>query len=81
MFKAKLGSSPTIINDIFQTRECCYNLRTKNQFKSHCAKTVHNGTESLSFLGPKLWAILPQEYKDIDNLIEFKTKLKTWVRG
>ena len=29
--------------------------------------------------GPKLWAIHPQEYKDIDNLTEFKTKIKTWV--
>ena len=56
---------------IFQTRECKYNLRTKRQFKSHCVKTVPYGTESLSFLCPKLWAILPQEYKDIDNLTEF----------
>ena len=80
MFKTKLEISPTIINDIFQTRECNYNLRTKRQFKSHCVKTVHYGTASLSFLGRKLWAILPQEYKDIDNLTEFKTKIKTWVR-
>ena len=65
MFKTNLGISPTIINDIFQTRECNYNLRTKRQFKSHCVKIVHYGTESLSFLGPKLWAILPQEYKDM----------------
>ena len=69
----------SVSNDIFQIRECNYNLRTKRQFKSHCVKTVHYGTESLSFLGPKLWAILPQEYKDIDNLTEFKTKIKTWV--
>ena len=79
IFKTKFGISPTIINDIFQTRECNYNLRTKRQFKSHCVKTVHCGTESLSFLGPKLWRILPQEYKDIDNLTEFKTKIKAWV--
>ena len=81
MFKTKLGISPTIIDDIFQTRQCNYNLRTKRQFKSHCVKAAHYGTESLSFVGPKLWAILPQEYKDIDNLTEFKNKIKTWVPG
>ena len=37
------------------------------------------GTETVSFLGPKLWTLLPQEYKDINNLIEFKRKIKDWV--
>ena len=27
----------------------------------------------------KVYLILPQEYKDLDNLTEFKTKIKTWV--
>ena len=79
MFKNKLGISPVIMNDIFQSRECSYNLRNKREYKQHCVKTVHYGTESISFLGPKLWAILPQEYKDVENLIEFKIKIKNWV--
>ena len=77
MFKNKLGISSVITNDIFQSGECSYNLRNKREYKSHCVKTVHYGTEGISFLGPKLWAILPQEYKDIDKLIEFKEKIKT----
>ena len=79
MFKVKLGISPVIMHDVFQNRECNYNIRNMREFKSYRVKTVHYGTESVSFLGPKLWAILPQEYKDIDNLIEFKHKIKTWV--
>ena len=30
-------------------------------------------------LGPKLWIILPDEYKKSTSLKEFKTKIKNWV--
>ena len=79
MFKFKMGLCPEIMNDIFQSRNCSYNIRNISEFKSNCVKTVHYGTESLSFLGPKLWTLLPQEYKDIDNLTDFKCKIKSWV--
>ena len=79
MFKVKLGISPVILNNVFESRDCSYNLRNITQFKSQCVKSVHYGTESLSFLGPKLWQLLPKEYKDIDNLADFKHKIKSWV--
>ena len=79
MFKVKTGISPVIMDDIFQTREGIYGLRNMSQFKQHCVKTVHFGTESVSFLGPKLWQILPQEYKNIDDIDVFKSRIKGWV--
>ena len=79
MFKIKQGISPRIMSDVFQLRKCNYETRNFDEFVSHCVKTVHYGTETVSFLGPKLWKILPQEYKDIDSLQEFKRKIKNWV--
>ena len=79
MFKVKMGISPVIMNDVFQSRNCNYITRNFSEFKSECVKTVHYGTETVSYLGPKIWSILPQEYKNIDNLCEFKNKIKSWV--
>ena len=79
MFKVKLGISPVIMKDIFQLRKCNYRTRNFDEFVSHCVKTVYYGTETVSFLGPKLWTLLPQEFKDIDNLPEFKSRIKSWV--
>ena len=36
------------------------------------------GTESLSFLGPKIWDILRDTYKDMPNLNRYKLALKRW---
>ena len=79
MFKVKLGIAPVIMNDVFRIRKNYYNTRKADEFQSHCVKTVHYGTETVSFLGPKLWSILPNEYKSIININEFKSKIKSWV--
>lgn len=78
MFKVKLGIAPDIMNDIFRIRNRNYITRKNDEFQSHCVKTVHYGTETVSFLGPKLWSILPDEYKKINNLHDFKDKIKSW---
>ena len=36
-------------------------------------------TESISFLAPKIWEILPNEIKNLDALQVFKEKIKMWV--
>ena len=41
--------------------------------------SVGHGTESVSFLAPKIWDILPKEIKDSKTLNIFKTKIKKWV--
>ena len=67
------------MNEVFKICNCNHKARDFSEFQSECIKTVHYGTETVSFLGPKLWSILPQEYKNIDNLSEFKNKIKNWV--
>ena len=39
---------------------------------------MHNGLETLSYLGPQIWAIVPDEMKNVDNLSIFKKKIRGW---
>ena len=40
-----------------------YDLRKKTEFKRNNVKTVYNGTETLTFLGPRIWKIVPDYIK------------------
>ena len=51
---------------------------SKHVFETHNVRTVHNGTNTLSFLGPKIWSILPNDMKMITSLIDFKKKIRSW---
>ena len=55
-----------------------YNLRQISQFCRSLVKLVYHGTESISYLGPKIWDILPNDYKTIQNLNTLKIKIKKW---
>ena len=79
MFQVKLSIASVIMNDIFHIRKNDYNTRKADEFQLHCVKTEHYGTETVFFLGPKLWSILPKEYKSIININEFKSKIKSRV--
>ena len=55
-----------------------YNLRQILQVSRSLVKSVYHGTESISYLGSKIWDILPDDYKTIQNLDTFKIKIKKW---
>ena len=59
-FKVNNGSSPPFMNKIFvENAQHYYDLRKKAEFKRTNVKTVYNGTETLTFLGPRIWKIVP----------------------
>ena len=78
MYKVKTGIAPKIVNEIFDLANIPYNLRNDFRLKSENVNTVFYGTESLSFLGPRLWGKLPNKYKNVNTLNEFKIKIKDW---
>ena len=39
---------------------------------------MYHRTECISYLGPKLWDILPEKLKNIHSLEHFKKEIKTW---
>ena len=79
MFKFRKGLSPPLMGNIFKLRtEIPYNLRNISEFSRPTVNSVYHGTESISNLGPKIWDILPQELKVIDNLAFSKNEIKKW---
>ena len=65
------------MNEIFEVRnEHPYNLRQNYQFFRPLVRSVYHGTESISYLGPKVWDILPNIYKTIDGRHKFKKAIK-----
>ena len=76
IFKVKNGLSPELMNDVFEFIEKPYPLRTTLPFRSRRIRPTKNGIETPSYLGPKLWKLLPNEYKIIESFVDFKTKIK-----
>ena len=73
MYKLSNNFSLPHMNEIFEVRnEHHYNLRQNYQFYRPLAKSVYYGTKGLSYVGPKVWDILPSIYKNIDGLDKFK---------
>ena len=79
MFRFYNGLSPPLMSNMFKLKaENSYNLRQVSEFSRPMVKSVYHGTESISYLGPKIWDILPEKLKNIDNLEHFKKEIKTW---
>ena len=66
------------MKDVFPISTNPYNLRNVPDFKTSNIRTVYNGTETISFRGPKTWALVPDEIKMSKSLPEFKDKIKHW---
>ena len=53
------------LHNVFQVKSlAAYYLRDKNELYSRNPKTVAYGTESVSFMAPKIWSIVPQELEN-----------------
>ena len=77
IFKVINGLSPEIMNQVFPLKKS--NVLCSNfPFETVNVKSVYNGTETLSFLGPKIWALIPNDLKKVKSLPEFKRKIKLW---
>ena len=62
MFNVSRGLSPKIVNELFQFRkQISYVLRQRFQIQISSVYSVFSGTESLKFLGPKIWTLVPNE--------------------
>ena len=79
IYKNLQGLSPPLLNDVFMPRQLNYDLRSDNLLVRRRVKSVRYGTESITFLAPKIWEILPNEIKDSGTLQIFKSKIKRWV--
>ena len=56
-----------------------YDLRDNNLLKRRRVNSVLHGTESVSFLGPKIGDLVSNEIKESESLNAFKFKIKRWI--
>ena len=70
--KVKHRLSPQIINNVFELKSVPYYMRRQDLFLSRNVHSVHHGTDSLTYLGSKIWAIVPQVIKNSESLSVFE---------
>ena len=80
MFRFYNGLSPPLMSNMFKLKaENSYNLRQISEFSRPIVKSAYHGTENISYLGPKIWDILPEKLKKIDKIEHFKKEIKIWT--
>ena len=80
LFKHKKGLSPPIMDSLFE--EKVYTgpyLRSQTDYKVPKINSVSYGENSVRYLGPKIWEIVPKELKSIESLVKFKFAIKSWI--
>ena len=65
----------------FKKRNVTYNFRKKSTFETKNIRSVYCASETISFVGPKIWELLPSNIKDSENLNIFKSNIKCWEPG
>ena len=63
---------------VLKLNEITYNLRQRSQFHIPLARAAFSGTESIEYLGPKIWKLIPDEMKELEIIWEFKRAIKQW---
>ena len=74
--KIKMDFRQNFLLKFLLVKQSHYNLRRCNDFRVTSICTVYHGSESISFLGPKIWNILPDEIKQQTFLNSFKKSVK-----
>ena len=79
MFQIKHGQSPEIVSDIFAQTAQRYNFRQNRDFRIGSVKSVYHGSESISYLGPKICEISPAKIKETNFPNSFKIEIRKRV--
>ena len=76
MYKVYYGIANEIMNLVFPINNLKQYSRSRD-FISRKVTTVLHGKQTLSFLGPKIWNIVPDAYKSF-SLSKLTKKIRKW---
>ena len=66
--------APEIVTEVSPLRpQDQYKLRNRFDFTLPFYGTVNYGVESIRYLGPKIWEIIPTNVKKVDTIERFKS--------
>ena len=75
IYRFQNGLSLSIMNDIFFSRQNIYNLRKFQELSTSTKSTVNFGTKTISYRGPQLRNLIPDNIKSEQTLELFKNKI------
>ena len=79
IFKFIHGYLPRLMESIFKLNDNHYNLRSGLSLQNRNLKTVKYGENSISYLAPKIWNLVPENIKSCPTIESFKNKIKSWI--
>ena len=66
-----------MLSEVFKVNETIpYDLRIQSKLYARDPTKLRYGTETISFLSPKIWSLIPQNVKDSDTVPCLKKKKK-----
>ena len=75
MCKSAKDTTATIMQEISRFRNIRrYNSSSQNTFKISVRNSVYNCTEPISYLGPKVWELVPDNLKGLPHWPVTKNK-------
>ena len=79
MYEVANDMSPDIMNEVFKLRSTPhYNLRQTSHFSTDPIHSIYKGTESATYLGPKICQQIPAEIKYKNSHDGFKKEVEKW---
>ena len=79
IFKLKNGLALEILKEVFEIQNRAYNfLSEATHFKRENVKTTHYGIQSVRYLRPKIWDMMPNNIKNCSSLNKFKNSINSW---
>ena len=78
IYKFLHGLFPLTVNYIFKVGGNICNLRNFQSLYSTCKKSVRFGTVTITYRGPQIWNLIPDNIKNAFSLENFKREIKKW---
>ena len=72
------NTTPVVRNIFTEKITCPYYLQLYSRFSSPLVRSVFHGTESISYLGPVIWSVLLDIYKNLPNFSDIRNRIKKW---
>ena len=78
-YKIQNSLAPPIMEIMLERKSFPHNLRNSKEFLTQRNRTVNYGLESLSNRLPQVWALFPDEYKQINPSDQFESNLRNCI--
>ena len=78
LYKVKHNLSKQVMSELFNLRNINYDFRSQTDFELGPIYKTAYGLRSLKYFAPKIWNIVPIDFRNSDSLSEFTTKIKSW---